>query len=146
METQDPHKPPSENEISDYYEGVKKLEMEGYESGIKKARTALFVTAALVLISELVTAGASGVPFTPLLIGIIVIEAGIFAGLALWTKTKPYAAIITGLILFILMWVAAIAVNGGKAVYGGILIKIIVIVYLVKALKDAKAWEQMKKS
>lgn len=27
---------PKENEIADYYEGVKKLEMDGHETGIKK--------------------------------------------------------------------------------------------------------------
>jgi len=144
-EDQDPDKPSSENEISDYYEGVKKQEMESYEGGIKKARTALFVTAALVFIGEMIAASASGIGFTPLLIGIVVIETGIFVALGFWTKTKPFAAIITGLILFILMWVAAIAINGGEAAYKGVIIKIVIIVYLAKALKDAKAWEEAKK-
>lgn len=135
----------SEHEIADYYEGMKKLEMEGYETGIKKARNALLATGALVFIGELISASTSGIEITPLLIGIALFEAGIFIALAFWTKTKPYAAIITGLILFILMWVAAIAINGGRGVYSGIVVKIIIIVYLVKALKDAKAWEDAKK-
>ena len=143
LNTTEPH---NENEIADYYEGVKKLEMQGYETGIKKARNALFVTAALVFISELLAAGTSGTGITPLLIGIALFEAGIFVALALWTKTKPFSAIMTGLILFILMWVAAIFLNGGKAVYSGIIVKIIVITYLAKALKDAKAWEETKKN
>ncbi len=138
--------PPKENEIADYVEGIKKLEMQGFETGIKKARTALFVTAALVFISELVVAGTSEIGITPLLIGIALFEAGVFVALALWTKTKPYSAIMVGLILFILMWVAAIFINGGKAVYSGIIVKIVVITYLAKALKDAKAWEETKKN
>jgi uncharacterized membrane protein YoaK (UPF0700 family) len=142
----DNQQPPAENEISDYYEGVKKLEMEGYETGIKKARNALFVTAALVFIGELVSAGVSGIGITPLLIGIALIEAGIFVALGFWTKTKPYTAIVVGLILFILMWVAAIALNGGMGVYSGIIVKIIIISYLVSALKHAKAWEELKKN
>jgi hypothetical protein len=145
METPDSNKPASENEISDYYEGVKKLEMEGYETGIKKARTALFVTAAVVFASELITAAVSGIELTPLLIGIALIEGGIFVGLGFWTKTKPFAAIVTGLIIFILMWVAAIAITGGKAAYSGILIRIIIIGYLIRAMKPAKAWEETKK-
>lgn len=147
-ENQNPgnQQPPAENEIADYYDGVKKLEMEGYETGIKKARNALFVTAALVFIGELVSAGVSGIGITPLLIVIALIEAGIFVGLGFWTKTKPYSAIVVGLILFILMWVAAIAINGGKGVYSGIIVKIIIISYLVSALKQAKAWEDLKKN
>ena len=147
-ENQNPgnQQPPAENEIADYYDGVKKLEMEGYETGIRKARNALFVTAALVFIGELVSAGASGIGITPLLIVIALVEAGIFVGLGFWTKTKPYSAIVVGLVLFILMWVAAIAINGGKGVYSGIIVKIIIITYLVNALKHAKAWEDLKKN
>ncbi len=145
MENQDPNKPSSENEISDYYEGVKKQEMEEYENGIKKARTTLFVTAALVFAGELIAAGIAGIELTPLLIGIALIEAGIFVALGFWTKTKPYAAIVTGLIIFILMWVAAIATTGGKAAYSGIVVRIIIIGYLIRAMKPAKAWEETKK-
>ena len=137
--------PKSEHEISDYYDGMKKVEMEGYEAGIKKARTALFVTAALVFAGEMISASVAGIPFTPLLIGIAVVEAAIFVALGFWTKTKPLAAIITGLILFILMWVAAIAINGGRAAYSGVVVRVIIIVYLISAIKPARAWEETKK-
>ena len=142
----DNQQPASENEIADYYDGVKKLEMEGYETGIKKARNALFVTAAIFFIAEMISAGNSGIGFTPLVIVIALIESGIFVALGFWTKSKPYSAIIVGLILFILQWVLAIAVIGGRAAYGGIIIKIIIISYLVSALKQAKAWEDLKKN
>ena len=137
---------PQENAISDYYDGVKKLEMEGYESGIKKARTALFVTAALLLIGEVISVSMSGLEWTPLLIGIVAIEVGIFIALGFWTKTKPYSAIIIGLIVFILYWILTIVVNGPEAAIKGIIVKIIIIVYLVQAIKPAKAWEDTKKT
>src|SRR5258705_7055123 len=101
----DNQQPPAENEIADYYDGVKKLEMEGYETGIKKARNALFATAALFFIAEMITAGTSGVGVTPLVIVVALVESGVFVALGFWTKTKPYTAIIVGLILFILQWV-----------------------------------------
>jgi len=147
-EEQNPNPSPQQEEhvISEYYEGVKQLEMEGYESAIRKAWNALFVTAVLVFIGELVSAGAAGIGITPLVIGIAVVEAGVFAALALWTKKKPYSAILIGLILFVLMWVAAIGINGAQGIYSGVIIRIVVIIYLAKALKDAKAWEQLKKS
>jgi len=138
--------PKSENEIADYYEGMKKMELEGYQTGIKKARNALFVTAALLLVGEIISAASSGLEITPLLIGIVVVEVGAFIGLALWTKTKPFTAIITGLILFVLLWVAAIVYVSPDAAYKGIVIRIVIIVNLITAIKPAKAWEDAKKN
>ena len=135
----------SEHEISDYYEGMKKLEMQGHESGIRKARNALFATAAVLLLGEIITASVAGIPWTPLMIGIIAVEVGVFVALAFWTKTKPYAAIIVGIIFFLLLWVGAIVVVGGQAAYSGILVRIIILAILISALKPAKAWEDLKK-
>lgn len=136
----------SGDEIADYYDGVKKLEMEGHASGIRKARNALFATAVILLIGEIITASASGIEWTPLAIGIIAVEVGVFIALALWTKTKPYTAIIVGIIFFLLLWVLAIVVIGGRAAYSGILVRIIILSILISALKPAKAWEDLKKS
>ena|SRR5688572_8852040 len=145
-ENQVPQNEENKNEITDYYEGVKQLELEGYESGIKKARTALFVTAALFFIMELITAAVSDIPLTPLFWAIIVVEAGVFVALGFWTKTKPYAAIIIGLLFFILLWGLAVAVSGVQGAFGGIIVRIIIIVYLAKALGPAKAWEEAKRN
>jgi hypothetical protein len=142
-----------EHEISNYYEGVKKMEMEGHETGIKKARNALFVTAALFLVWEAIAIGRAGIPLSELPLiywAIVVAEVGGFIALALWTKTKPYTAIIVGLILFILLWVLAIATAEGteeraKAITGGIIVRIIILVNLISALKPAKAWEDLNK-
>jgi len=138
--------PAKEPELADYFDGMKKLEMEGYQHGIKKARTALYVTAVLIFIGELLSVSTSGTEITAVVIGIALIEAGIFIGLAVWTRTKPYTAIIMGLIIFILIWVFAIVAIGGRAIYGGIIFRAIVLYYLIKALKPAKDWEDMKKT
>lgn len=135
-----------EHAIADYYEDVKKLEMQGYETGIKKARTALFVTAALLLIGEVISVSAAGLAWTPLLIGIVAVEVGIFIALAFWTRTQPYTAIVVGLIVFVLYWVLGIILNGPEAAVKGIVVKIIIIVNLAQAIKPAKAWQDMKKS
>jgi len=80
------------------------------------------------------------------MIGIVAIEVGIFVAHGFWTKNKPYSAIIIGLILFILYWIAGIIINGTEAAYKGITIKIVIIVYLAQALKPAKVWEDTKKT
>lgn len=142
---------PAENEISEYFDGVKKLEMEGHQNGIKKARNALFITAGLFLIWEAIAIGRAGVPLSllpPIFIAIVVAEVGSFIGLAFWTKTKPYTAIVVGIILFVILWALAVAVaeDKTKALIGGIIVRIIILVNLISALKPAKAWEDLKKS
>jgi hypothetical protein len=136
----------SANAISDYFDGVRQLELQGYESGVKRARTVLFVTAALVFVGELIYAASNNITMTPTLIGIVALESVFFVGLALWTRRKPYTAIMIGLIVFIGLWVLAIISSGFKAAIGGILVRIIIIAYLIKALKPAKDWEEAKRS
>ena len=143
--------PKSENAISDYFDGVKQLEMEGHQNGIRKARNALFITAGLFLIWEIIALGRAGVPLSlisPLYIAIIVVEVGAFTGLAFWTKTKPYTAIVVGIILFVLLWILAVAVSEdkAKAFVSGIIIRIAILVNLIGALKPSKAWEDLKKN
>lgn len=142
---QEKDQPQPENVISDYYDSVRQDQMQMAEQGIKKARTALFVVAGLMLLGEIISASASNIVLTPLAIGIIIAEVGIFVGLAMWTKSKPYSAIITGLVVFIGLWILAIAMLGMRAAYGGIVVRIIIIVTLVNAMKPAKAWEDAKK-
>ena len=134
------------NEITDYYEGVRQLEMRGYESGIKNARIALFVTAILLFVGELISAAISEVPFTFLFWIIILIQSGVFVALGFWTRKKHYSAIIIGLVFFILIWGLAIVLSGFQGAVGGIIIKIIIIVYLAKAIGPAKAWEDAKRN
>jgi hypothetical protein len=136
----------SENAISDYYDGVRELEIRGYESGVKKARTVLFVTAALVLVGEFIYATINNVTMTPMLISIVLVESAFFVGLALWTKRKPYTAIMIGLIVFIGMWVLAMVGSGFKAAISGIIARVIIITYLIRALKPAKDWEEAKRN
>jgi uncharacterized membrane protein YqaE (UPF0057 family) len=142
--TNEPEK--QEDAIANYYEGVRDLEMMGYETGIRKARNTLFATAGLLLLGEIIAAAVYNYEWTPALIAIVVVEVGVFVALGFWTKTKPYAAVVTGLILFILLWIAGIYLTGGEAAYKGIIIKVVIIVYLAQALKPAKAWEDAKKN
>jgi hypothetical protein len=136
----------SENAISDYYDGVRELEIQGYESGVKRARIVLFVTAGLMLVGELLSAFIYNITMTPTLIGIVLVESAFFVGLALLTRRKPYTAIMIGLIVFIGLWVLAIIGSGFRAAIGGIIARIIIITYLIRALKPAREWEEAKRS
>ena len=91
--------------------------------------------------------------FQPLLLLIACIEAGIFIALAFWTKKKPYTAVITGLIAFIAIILLSVVINGMedgsagvlKALFSGIVVKVIILVNLILPIKDAKALQEAMK-
>jgi hypothetical protein len=142
-----------ENVIADYVDGVKQLEMEGYETAVRKARNALFFAGGLFFLGEMIAMYRADLGFEPLTFAIALIEAGIFIALALWTRKKPYTAVITGLIVFLGL-IALSAVSYGilegstgvlKAVFSGIIVKVAILYSLIRPLKEAKALQQAKK-
>jgi hypothetical protein len=94
----------------------------------------------------------SGLGFDPVSVGFAVILGGAFIALAMWTKKKPYSAIITGLIVFIgyllLVIAANILIDGSvgllKGIFGGIVIKVIILVNLILPIKAAKELQEAK--
>lgn len=141
------------NNIADYHNDIRQIELEGYELGVRKARNALFWTACLVFLGEMITMFTAGGEFNIYVLLIALFEAGVFIALALWTRKKPYIAIMTGLTAFIAIMLFSAVVNtymeGGvgflKAVFSGIIFKVIILVNLIKALNDAKALEDARK-
>ncbi len=133
-----------ENVIADYYDGMKQLEMQGHETSIRKARNTLFVAAVLVFIGEMYSISQLPDGISPLAITIVLIESGIFVALAFWTKKRPYSAILTGIILIFLYWGLSVYASP-ENIFRGVLARIVMIVYLVRATGDAKKWEELKK-
>lgn len=133
--------------IADQMNEIRQIEMEGYELGVKKARNALFWAGGLIFAGEMIQMIRLNEGFDPLVFGIAVLEAGIFIGLGLWTRKKPYTAVVTGLIVFLLFIVLSGLVGymeaGGegfaKGLFSGIIVKVIILVALAKAISDARA-------
>lgn len=144
---QTPHELPKEDLISDYVSELRQSDMEQHERAIKKARNTLYLVSVLMFIGELVGMLVSEEGYSHIGLVIALLEAGIFVALAAWTRRKPYSAIVGGLIAFIGIHTLGFAINlyagdmGGalKALLGGIIIKILVLVTLFQALKNAKA-------
>lgn len=124
-------------------DGIRQIEIDGYKQGVKKARNTLFVIAGLVFLGEMITLAASGDGNFLETVIIALIEAGIFVALALWTENKPYTAIIIGIIIYLGLWLLT-AIFDPSSIIKGIIVKIIILVYLFKALPDAKALQQVK--
>lgn len=139
--------------ISDYANEVRQMDLEYAQSSIRKARNALFFAGAMVFVSEMLIVFREGYGFTWYLLLIALVEGGIFVALALWTRKKPYTAVIGGLIAFIGIVLLAVAVNaytdglagGIKALVGGFIFKIFILVALFRALSDAKSVQAAQK-
>jgi hypothetical protein len=138
---------PKKDLISDYVNEIKEQDLEQHKLSVKKTRDALFMVAALVFIGEMIGMFMSDEGFTPLVLIISLVEAGIFVALALWTKRKPYSAAVCGIVAFIGIYALAFAGNliasdlgsAVKSLLGGFIFKIIVLVTLFGALRNAKA-------
>jgi uncharacterized membrane protein YoaK (UPF0700 family) len=138
---------PKEDLISDYVNEIREQDLEQHKLSVKKARNTLYMVAALVFASEMIGMFMSDEGFTPLVLIISLVEAGIFVALALWTKRKPYSAVVVGIIAFIGIYTLAFAGNlitsdwgsAVQALLGGFIFKIIVLVTLFQALRNAKA-------
>ena len=140
------------NQIAEYHDDIRKIELEGYELGVKKARNALFWSAAILLIWQVLAIAISGAEFTPEVFVIIIPFVIGFILLGVWTKHKPYTAIIIGICLFFAYWALVVITNvmysDGegifKSIIGGWWIKLIILINLFRPLKDAKELQQAK--
>ena len=119
--------------------------MEGYDRHIRQARNALFTAAAILLLNAIIL--FAQYPFDIEIMWldylIWVVYIGGFIALGFWTKKKPYYAIIGGLILMGI-FILVNAIIDPSTIFGGIIFKIAVVVFLIKGLGDAKEAQQMK--
>jgi len=118
---------------------------KGYDKHIRQARNAIFIAAG-VLVLNLIILGVS-VPdaYEYLWIDILIWGAFIagFILLGFWTKKKPYTAIVSALILYI-VFIIFNAVLDMTTIYKGIILKIVIIVLLVKGINDAREAQRMQ--
>ena len=133
----------SEDEIRKFK--YKKLEREqdkiDLEGKVNSARSSLFVLAGLMGVFGAIMIGLNKEESVALLVQYLVM-AGIFLGLGFWSKQKPFAALLTGLIVFISMQLL-LMIYDPKSVFSGIIIKVVVIIYIVKGVSSARKVEKM---
>ena len=120
------------------------LSMEGYDKPVKKAQGILFAIAAVELIGIFMAPKEPAIVRTTVIIASITV-ALIFAGLALWTKRKPFDAIITGLIIYSLLIILG-ALLDPATILNGILLKVVIYVLLISALSNARDVQRWKDS
>jgi len=134
------NKPIEENALED------SLSMEGYDKPVRNARIILFIVAAMQLFALTYSLGNLPDDAKVIFIAIDVFIAGIFIGLAFWTKRKPYTAILTALIFYCSLLILDGILNPATIMQGFIL-KLITIILLIVAIgnsKDVQRWYDIK--
>jgi hypothetical protein len=119
--------------------------MEGYDKHIRQARNACFIAAGLLLINAIMLFSKYSfdieIFWLDYLLWTIYIVGFIACGI--WTKQKPYYAIIGGMIILGL-FIIVNAILQPSTIISGWLFKIGIAVALIKGLKDAKQAQEMK--
>lgn len=136
--------------LTDHLDEIKRINREGYELTIKKARNALFWVAGLVFLAEIISTIRDSSGFDMFVFVFALLISGIFIALALWTKKKPYTALLTGLVLYIAYILFVAGINGYvdgttgflKGIFSGIIAKAIILGILIRAIPDARALQE----
>lgn len=118
---------------------------QGYDKHIRNARIMLYIVAALQLLPILTLPNDIPDDARNLAIGLQIFFAAIFVGLAIWTKYKPFVALMTAMIFFIAIWALGAILNPAS-VFSGIVIKIVLIVLLIMGIRNAKEAQELKKT
>lgn len=120
------------------------IDTSDYERTMRRARIWLFVIAAfqlLVGIFEYATTPDSTVGLIAM--GIDIFIGAIFFILALWSRRKPVQAFTLALVFYILIIVGLMLLDPANIIRG-IIFKILVIIALVKANRDAREFVAAK--
>lgn len=142
---------PEQDVITNYTADEELIEMQGYNAAIRKARNALFWAGGLVFAGEMLYMFQALGTFNNLIFMIALVEAAVFILLAFYTKKKPYTAIVGGLIAYVIVLALGVygnGINDGiegvlKALFGGIIVKVLIFVALIRPLSDAKKMQEI---
>ena len=120
------------------------LDLAPYEKSLNNARVWLYVVAGLQFavglyeffsIEDNLSAAIS--------FGIDAFIGLSFLILALWSKQKPFVAFTIALVLYLIIRLIVIYLEP-SSIIKGIIFKVLIIVALVKAIRDAKKYEEIK--
>lgn len=115
------------------------IQLDGMQSQIKKGRNALFITAAIMVISYALGYAQVGTP--ALIEGLIV--CGAFVGFGFWANKNPFPAVLTGLIFLLTLYIIY-AILSPITILSGIIVKIALISTLIYGLKAAHQAKKFK--
>jgi hypothetical protein len=112
---------------------------------VKKARGAFLVVGVLQVVGGLIAGATAPTGDGAFYLVAELVVAAVFFGLAWWCSHQPFAAAIVGLFVFAGLHLTA-ALLDPSAIYKGIIVKVIVIVMLVRAIKAGFEYRQFVRS
>lgn len=124
---------------------AKEIDLADLNNNVESARKSLYWIAGLSVISFLFgyfTANNEQDKFIILFTSVILI--GAFLVFGVWSKTKPTAALISGLSLYLIIHTLN-AIVDPATIFSGIILKVIIIVYLIKGIKSVLEVDKLKK-
>jgi hypothetical protein len=124
---------------------VVNLDYADFNKQIKNAGNSLYYLAGIFLLSTIVNFFISKDDPEVLynVIPLVVLSA-LFLILGGYSRKKPLACIVSGLALYIIVQVL-LAIDNPVNIFGGIIIKIIIIGYMIRGIKSALEMERFKK-
>lgn len=140
MEQQNPNTPQEETIFNEA-----DWNMQGYDKHIRNARIMLYIVAGLQLIPIFLLPAGITDEARYIAIGAQLFFVAIFIGLAIWTKYKPFAALLTAIIFFLAIWLLGAILNPAS-IFSGILIKVVLMVLLIMGIRNAREAEALKKT
>ncbi len=137
--------PEMENNTSIFTEN--EFSTAGYDKHIRQARNAIFWVAGLLTLNVAILFTGADELNEYMWLDLLIYGAfiGGFIFLGLFTKKKPYTAIIIALILYTLFILLNAAIDP-TTIFKGILFKIVTYVFLIKGINDAREAQEMKKT
>jgi hypothetical protein len=137
--------------LTHHLAGIRQMEKAGYALGVRRGRITLFLIAALMFASEVLIDYAKDLLSWKIFMATL-IEASLFIAIGLYTYKKPYIAIISGLVLYIGLWVIGLLLSffDPGSLYSlrnmsSIAVRLVIIVFLLWSLPDARKLEHMEK-
>jgi len=117
---------------------------QAYDKHIRQARNAIFVAAGVLTLSLIILGATIPDYYEYFWLDCLIWGAFIvgFIVLGIWTKKKPYTAIVCALVLYGI-FIILNAVIDPTTIYKGIILKVVIIVSLVKGLNDAREAQQI---
>lgn len=123
-------------------------DMTGYDKNLRNARIWLYVIAGLqgaMGIYEYFAYADFGEELRWAALGIDIGIGIVFLVLAIWSRKKPAPAFLSALIFYIAISVTFMILDSTN-IYKGIILKVLIVIALVKGYKDAKEYDDLKKS
>ena len=138
-----PEQSPEKNTDTIFTE--EEFSMRGYDKHIRQARNAIFIAAGVLLLNVIILAANAPYSYEYLWLDFVIWGAFIasFIVLGIWTKKKPYSAIVGALILYAVFTILNAAIDI-TTIYKGIILKIVIIVLLVKGINDAREAQRIQ--